>query len=85
MRGTDKTSGSLFSFVDLYARVLARHPLRKIRQVVNNALASLDAEFQATYTDLVRPSIPPERPSCASLLQIPISVRSEMPVMALMD
>ena len=41
MRGTDEASGSLFSYVDLEARIPARHPLRKIRQVVNDALASL--------------------------------------------
>ena len=41
MRGTDETSGSLFSYVDLEDRIPARHPLRKIRQVVNDALASL--------------------------------------------
>lgn len=40
MRGTDKASGSLLSYVDLEDRVPARHPLRKIRQVVNEALAS---------------------------------------------
>ena len=55
MRGTDETSGSLFSYVDLEARVPARHPLRKIRQVVNDALASLDGEFAALYTDFGRP------------------------------
>jgi hypothetical protein len=47
MRGADETSGSLFSYVDLEARIPARHPLRTIRQVVNEALASLDAEFEA--------------------------------------
>ena len=52
MRGTDEASGSLFSYVDLEARIPARHPLRKIRQVVNDALASLDAEFEALYTNL---------------------------------
>jgi transposase len=61
MRGADETSGSLFSYVDLEARIPARHPLRKIRQVVNDALASLDAEFEALHTDFGRPSIPPER------------------------
>ncbi|SNX75326.1 hypothetical protein SAMN05878503_1491, partial [Cereibacter ovatus] len=34
MRETDETSGSLFSYVDLEARIPARHPLRKVRQVV---------------------------------------------------
>jgi len=45
MRGKDETSGSLFSYVDLEDRIPARHPLRKIRQVVNDALSSLDGEF----------------------------------------
>ena len=57
----DMTSGSLFSYVDLEERIPARHPLRKIRQVVNDALASLDADFEALYIDFGRPSIPPER------------------------
>ena len=85
MRGTDETSRSLFSYVDLEERIPARHPLRKIRQVVNDALASLDAEFEALYTDFGRPSIPPERLIRASLLQILFSVRSERQLMEQMD
>lgn len=81
MRGTDETSGSLFSYVDLEERIPMRHPLRKIRQVVNEALASLDAEFEALYTDFGRPSIPPERLIRASLIQILFSVRSERQLM----
>lgn len=81
MRGTDETSGSLFSYVDLEARIPARHPLRKIRQVVNEALAGLDGEFEALYTDFGRPSIPPERLIRASLIQILFSVRSERQLM----
>lgn len=85
VRGTDETSGSLFSYVDLDERVPARHPLRKIRQVVNDALASLDAEFEALYTDFGRPSIPPERLIRASLLQILFPVRSERQLMEQMQ
>ena len=85
MRGTDETSGSLFSYVDLEARVPARHPLRKIRQVVNAALASLDGEFAALYTDFGRPSIAPERLIRASLLHILFSVRSERQLMEQMQ
>ncbi|WP_037295186.1 IS5-like element ISRosp6 family transposase [Roseobacter sp. AzwK-3b] len=85
MRGTDETSGSLFSYVDLEERIPPQHPLRKIRQVVNDALASLDAEFEALYTDFGRPSIPPERLIRASLLQILFSVRSERQLMEQMD
>lgn len=43
MRGTDEAAGSLLSYVDLEERVPARHPLRLIRRIVNDALASLDA------------------------------------------
>jgi hypothetical protein len=43
MRGTDDASGTLLSYVDLEARITARHPLRKIGQVVKEVLASLGA------------------------------------------
>jgi transposase len=84
-RGTDEASGSLFSYVDLEARIPVRHPLRKIRQVVNAALASLDGEFEALYTDFGRPSIPPERLIRSSLIQILFSVRSERQLMEQMQ
>ena len=61
MRGSDERAGALFSYVDLEERIPARHPLRKIQQVVNDALASLDGEFAAIYADFGRPSIAPER------------------------
>lgn len=85
MRGTDEKSGSLFSYVDLEDRIPARHPLRKIRQVVNDALASLDAEFEALYVDFGRPSIAPERLIRASLIQILFSIRSERQLMEQMQ
>lgn len=61
MRGTDETSGSLFSYVDLEDRIPTKHPLRRIRQVVNDDLASLNADFKALYVPFGRLSIPPER------------------------
>jgi transposase len=85
MRGSDETSGALFSYVDLEERIPARHPLRKIRQVVNDALVSLDAEFAALYADFGRPSIAPERLVRASLLQILFSIRSERQLMEQMQ
>ena len=75
MRGTDAAAGSLFSYVDLEERIPAGHPLRKIRQVVNDALASLDAEFDRLYSAQGRPSSAPERLIRASLMQILFSVR----------
>ena len=85
MRGTDETSGSLFSYVDLEGRISARHPLRKIRQVVNDALASLDEDFDRLYVDFGRPSIAPERLIRASLIQILFSIRSERQLMEQMQ
>lgn len=55
MRGSDEMSGSLFSYVDLEERIPVRHPLRKIRQTVNDALAILDAEFTRLYAAEGRP------------------------------
>ena len=85
MRGTDEASGSLFSYVDLEERIPARHPLRKVRQIVNDALASLDAEFDRLYSAEGRPSIAPERLLRASLIQILFSVRSERQLMEQMQ
>ena len=85
MRGTDEASGSLFSYVDLEERVPERHPLRLIRRIVNDALARLDPEFDALYTDFGRPSIAPERLIRASLLQILFSIRSERQLMEQMN
>ena len=85
MRGTGETSGSLFSYVDLEDRIPARHPLRKIRQVVNDALASLDADFEGLYVRFGRPSFAPERLIRASLLQILFSIRSERQLMEQMN
>lgn len=45
MRGSDETNGSLFGYVDLEDRIPSGHPLRKIRLVVNDALASLRASL----------------------------------------
>ena len=85
MRGTDETTVSLFSYVDLEERIPVRHPLRKVRQIVNDALASLDAEFDRLYAAEGRPSIAPERLLRASLIQILFSVRSERQLMEQMQ
>jgi hypothetical protein len=55
MRGMDAVTGSLFSYVDLEARIPAPHPLRIIREVVNEVLVALDAEFARMYASFGRP------------------------------
>jgi transposase len=81
MRGSDKQTGSLFSYVNLEERVPAGHPLRKIKSVVDAALVSLDADFERLYAGEGRPSIAPERLMRASLVQILFSIRSERQLM----
>jgi transposase len=85
MRGSDQQSGDLFSYVDIEARVPVRHPLRVIRSIVNEGLASLDAEFDKLYADTGRDSIPPERLLRAALLQAFFSIRSERLLMEQLD
>ena len=77
MRGEDWTSGALFSYVDVEARIAAKHPLRAMRRLTNAALAELDPRFSALYEGIGRPSIPPERLLRATLLQLLYSIRSK--------
>lgn len=82
MRGSDAQSGSLFSYVDLEQRVRRDHPLRLIREIANDALSSLDGDFERLYAHrLGRPSIPPERLLRAMLLQAFYGIRSERQMM----
>lgn len=81
MRGADEGSGSLFSYVDLEARVCRDHPLRTIRALVNEVLDALAGDFTALYSGVGRPSIAPEKLLTAMLLQTFYSIRSERQLM----
>jgi hypothetical protein len=63
----------------------AKHPLRVIRRIVNDVLATLDGEFAEIYADSGRPSIPPERLLRALLLQAFYTIRSETQLMEQLD
>ena len=56
MRGIERTRGSLFSDVDLEARVPARHPLRAMRDLAD---AALDGDLRPFHAHAGRPSIAP--------------------------
>ena len=81
MRGSDERSGSLFSYVDLEARVRSDHPLRAIRAIANGALNDLSEAFTSIYIDFGRPSIAPEKLLRATLLQAFYGIRSERQLM----
>ncbi len=85
MRGEDEKSGSLFSYVDLEDRVPSRHPLRLIREITNEVLASMSSKFTAAYAPIGRPSIAPEKLLRALLLQAFYSIRSERQLMEQLD
>ena len=85
MRGSDAVTGSMFAFVDIKARIREDHPIREIRRIVNDTLASLDADFEAMYSDIGRPSIAPERLLRGSLLQMFFTIRSERLLMERLD
>ena len=53
------------------------HPIRKIRRVVDEVLGELDGEFDAMYSRIGRPSIPPEQLLKATVLMALYSLRSE--------
>ena len=85
MRGREDRSGELFSYVRLEERVPTDHPLRVIRSLADEALVSLNGRFEALYSRLGRPSIPPEMLLRATLLQAFFSVRSERQLMEQID
>jgi len=81
MRGTDTPQSSMFSYLSPEERVPARHPLRPIRLLVDQALKSLSPDFSRLYSAYGRPSIPPEKLLRALLLQVLYTVRSERMLM----
>lgn len=74
MRGGDARTGSLFSYVDLEAPVAQNHPLRAIRQLVNESLAALAIELSALYAPIGRPSICSARPRATKRRTSPTSI-----------
>jgi transposase len=85
LRGLDGRSGTLFSYVDLEARIRKGHPPRVILELANAALADLTTEFEGLYSGHGRPSIPPEKLLRAMLLQAFYGIRSERQLMEQME
>ena len=77
MRGHADDQGHLFSYVSPETRVPAAHPLRRIKGFADECLRELSPVFDAMYSGLGRPSIPPERLLKSCILVALYSVRSE--------
>jgi len=85
MRGDDRQQAAIFSYISPEQRVPPDHPLRPIRQMVDEILHGLSPQFDALYARTGRPSIAPERLLRALLLQLLYSVRSERQLMEQLD
>jgi len=85
MRGEDQQQNGIFSYVSLEQRVPNHHPLRKIRTLVDAALAELSRAFDELYATTGRPSIAPEKLLRALLLQALYAKRSERLLMEELD
>lgn len=81
MRGRDRQTAKLFSYVSPEGLVPRDHPLRAIKRLTDAALDRLTLDFAALYSSTGRPSIPPEMLLRALLLQAFFTVRSERQLM----
>lgn len=82
MRGPDVQQSGMFSYVSAGWRVPAEHPIRRFRALVDTVMAQLDTTLAGRSAEGGRPSIPPVRLLCASLLQVSYDIRSKRLLMA---
>lgn len=85
MRGADIMQESLFTVRRLEDFVPPDHPLRPIRELVNEALLRMNSLFDTIYSERGRDSIAPEKLLRALLLQVFHSIRSERQLMEQMQ
>ena len=77
MRGKETKQSSMLCLMSPEAAVPKSHPIRAIKKLADDALATLESTFDAMYAATGRPSIPPERLLKATLLMALYTVRSE--------
>ena len=85
MRGEDQQQNHMFSYLSPEMRVRKDHPLRAIREMVDEVLTQLSRRFDTMYARVGRPSIAPEMLLRALLLQMLYSIRSERLLMEQLD
>jgi len=85
MRGDDRDDTRMWSYVSQEQRIPAEHPLRVIRQMVDEILDRLSTRFDKMYSKVGRPSIPLERLLRALLIQVLYTIRSERMLMEQLD
>ena len=76
-RGRQDSQVSMLAFVNIEERIPATHPIRSIKRLTDEVLAGMSPLFDRMYSEVGRPSIPPERLLKAGLLMALFSIRSE--------
>ena len=61
MRGDDRQTAAMFSYLSPEERIPPDHPLRSIRRMTDGIFDQLSPQFDRMYSDIGRPSIPPEK------------------------
>ena len=61
MRGYDRPQSTMLTLVNPEQRVPANHPIRPIKELAEVALKEVSPLFEQMYSEVGRPSIPPER------------------------
>ena len=78
MRGyKENQQEDMFSYVSMEDSIPKKHPLRKIKAMVDALLDEMWSDFDGLYSGTGRPSIPPEQILKALLLQVLFTIRSE--------
>jgi transposase len=85
MRGDEEQQNEMYSYRTSEMRVPADHPLRRLRQMCDEALRQLSSTFDEMYSTTGRPSIAPEMLLRALLLQPLYSIASERLLMEQLD
>jgi transposase len=77
MRGRPERQAKMLFHVSPEDLIPARHPIRRIRELVDAMLGELSTRFAEMYPERGRPSIPPEYLLKGTLLMALYSIRSE--------
>ena len=77
MRGAPERQMAILTTLNPEDLIPPDHPIRWVRRVVDEVLAALDDEFEAMYSRIGRPSVPPEQLLKATVLMALYSMRSE--------
>src|SRR6185436_11789672 len=85
MRGSESKQSSMLCLLSPEDRVPRTHPLRAIKVLAEAALNEISPLLDAMYSDIGRPSIPPEQLLKSQLLMALYTVRSERPFCEQLD